>query len=106
MTKMAATPVYVKNPLKIFVSSHKVDDLGTWYAALGMWGLQFCSNDGPRLTLTYLSSRSNWLSNAFKWVFLMEMFLALLPMVYIFLSLFVLLECALILMTSTTETYF
>ena len=34
------------------------------------------------------------------------MFLALLPMVYIFLSLFVLLECALMLMTSTTETYF
>ena len=33
-------------------------------------------------------------------------FLALLPMVYIFLSLFVLLECALMLMTSTTETYF
>ena len=29
----------------------------------------------------------------------MEMFLALLPMVYIFLSLFVLLECALMLMT-------
>ena len=38
--------------------------------------------------------------------FLMEMFLALLPMVYIFLSLFVLLECGLMLMTSTTETYF
>ena len=34
----------------------------------------------------------------------MEMFHALLPMVYIFLSLFVLLECALMLMT-TTETY-
>ena len=29
-----------------------------------------------------------------------------LPMVYIFLSLFVLLECVLMLMTSTTETYF
>ena len=38
--------------------------------------------------------------------FLMEMFLALLPMVYIFLSLFVLLECVLMLLTSTTETYF
>ena len=36
----------------------------------------------------------------------MEMFLALLPMVYIFLSLFILLECALMLMTSTTESYF
>ena len=38
--------------------------------------------------------------------FLDKMFLALLPMVYIFLSLFVLLECVLMLMTSTTETYF
>ena len=38
--------------------------------------------------------------------FMMEMFLALLPMVYIFLGLFVLLEYALMLMTSTTETYF
>ena len=32
--------------------------------------------------------------------------LALLPMVYLFLSLFLLLECVLMLMTSTTETYF
>ena len=38
--------------------------------------------------------------------FLDGLFLALLPMVYIFLSLFILLECALMLMTSTTETYF
>ena len=38
--------------------------------------------------------------------FLMEMFLAPLPIAYIFLSLFVLQECVLMLMTSTTETYF
>ena len=38
--------------------------------------------------------------------FLIEMYLAPLPMVYIFLNLFVLLECVLMLMTSTTETYF
>ena len=36
----------------------------------------------------------------------LDVFLALLPIVYIFLSLFVLLECALMLMTLTTETYF
>ena len=35
----------------------------------------------------------------------MEMFFAPLPMVYIFLNLFVLLECVLMLMTSTTETF-
>ena len=38
--------------------------------------------------------------------FLMEIFLAPLPMVYIYLSLFFLLRCILMLMTSTTETYF
>ena len=38
--------------------------------------------------------------------FLVKMLLAPLPMVYIFLSLFVLLECVLMLMTSTIETYF
>ena len=36
----------------------------------------------------------------------MEMFLALLPMVYIFLSLFELLEYVLMLMNLTTETYY
>ena len=30
---------------------------------------QVCSNDDPRLTLTYLTSRSNLLPNAFKWEF-------------------------------------
>ena len=39
---------------------------------LGMqhWGCgayQVCSNDDPRLTLTYLMSRSNLPPNAFKW---------------------------------------
>ena len=38
--------------------------------------------------------------------FMMEMFLAPIPMVFIFLSLFVLQECVLTLMTSTTDTYF
>ena len=32
MTKMATTPIYGKNPLKIFFAG----DLGTWYVALGM----------------------------------------------------------------------
>ena len=41
-----------------------------------------------------------------NFLFLDGMFLALLPMGYIFLSLFVLLECVLKLMASTTETYF
>ena len=28
---------------------------------------QVCSNDGPNLTLTYFTSRSNLLPNAFEW---------------------------------------
>ena len=77
MTKMGVTPKYGKNPLQ----NQKAYDLGTWYVALGMWGLpknseydqeipqsqtadnpvaprgratqpsKVCSNDGPRLTL-------------------------------------------------------
>ena len=36
------------------------------------WGCeayQVCSNDDPRLTLTYYTLRSNLLPNAFKWEF-------------------------------------
>ena len=40
MTDMAATPIYGKNPVKIFFfQNQKADDLGTWYVALGMCGL-------------------------------------------------------------------
>ena len=39
--------------------------LGMWHWGCGAY--QFCSNDDPRLTLTYLTSRSNLFPNAFKW---------------------------------------
>ena len=32
----------------------------------GCWAYQVCSNDDPRLTLTYFTSRSNLLPIAFK----------------------------------------
>ena len=54
MTKMADIPIYGKNPLKIGIIH------------LGCGAYQVCSNDDPRLTLTYLTSRSNLLPNAFK----------------------------------------
>ena len=66
MTKMAATPIYGKNPLKNLLENQKADKLWTWFEALGMWGLLSLSKDGPRLTLTYLTSRLNLLPNAFK----------------------------------------
>ena len=36
---------------------------------LGCGAYQVCSNNDPRLTLTYLTLRSNLLPNAFKWIF-------------------------------------
>ena len=71
MTKMSATPIYGKNLLKIFFSR----TIRPVTLRLGMknWGCgayQGCSNDDPRLTLIYLTSRSSFLPNAFEWEFL------------------------------------
>ena len=60
MTKMAATPIYDKNPSKIFFSRTG----GPIFTKLGMKhrGLQpiiVCSNDDPGVTLTYFTGRSN-----------------------------------------------
>ena len=38
MTKMAATPIYGKNILNR-LRNQKINDLGTWYVAFGVWGL-------------------------------------------------------------------
>ena len=76
MTKMAAMSIYGKNPLKLLLQNPKAGDLGTWYVAF-TWGCgayQVCSNDDPKLTLTYLTSRSNLLLNAFKWEIFFEKF--------------------------------
>ena len=60
MTKMAATPIYGKNPSKIFFSRTG----GPIFTKLGMYhrGLRpiiSCSNDDPGVTLTYFTARSN-----------------------------------------------
>ena len=40
MTKMATTPIYGKKSFKsLLLMNQKANDLGTWYVALGMWGL-------------------------------------------------------------------
>ena len=40
MVKMAATPIYGKNPLKnLLLQNQEADDLGTWYVVLGVLGL-------------------------------------------------------------------
>ena len=57
MTKMATKPIYGKNPSKIFFSGIG----GPISMKLGMlhFGLIFCSNDDPGLTLTYFTARLN-----------------------------------------------
>ena len=64
---MAATPIYGKNSSKIFSGNG-----GPISTKLGMehWGLQpiiVCSNDGPQMTLTYFTARSNLVTLAFLW---------------------------------------
>ena len=64
-TKMTATPIYGK---KIFenlpLQNLKACDLEIWYVALACEAYQGCTNDDPKMTLTYLTSRSNLLPNA------------------------------------------
>ena len=65
MTKMAATPIYGKNPSKIFFGTS-----GPISTKLGMWHLELqriivCSNDDPGLTLTYFTAWSNFVTWAF-----------------------------------------
>ena len=56
MTKMAATPIYDKKNFQNLLQNQKADDLETCYIALGCGAHHVCSNDDPRLTLTYLTS--------------------------------------------------
>ena len=56
MTKMDATPIYGKDPLKIFSRTRRSMTLGLGMLHLGCGAYQVCSNDDPRL-----------LPNAFKW---------------------------------------
>ena len=60
VTKMAAMPIYGKNPL---LRNQQVNDLRTWYTAL----MTLCSNNDPGLTLTYFTAMSTLLPNAFVW---------------------------------------
>ena len=66
MTKMAATPIYGKNPSNIFFSRTGVPI----FTKLGMKNRELqptivCSNDDPGVTLTYFTARSNLVTWAF-----------------------------------------
>ena len=66
MTKMATTPIYGKNPSKIFFSRIK-GQMTLWLETIIVG-----SNNDPRLTLTYFTARSNLVSYAFIWGTLLE----------------------------------
>ena len=66
MTKMAAMPIYGKNPSKIFFSGtgRRISTkLGMWYR--GLQSIIVCSNDDPGVTLTYFTARSNLVTSVF-----------------------------------------
>ena len=73
LTKMAATPIYGKNPSKIFF--FRIKGPMTLWLGRKHWGLRtiiMCSIDDPRLTLTYITARSNLVPHAFIWEKLLE----------------------------------
>ena len=66
MTKMDATPIYGKTLLK---SSPELEGQLPWDLVCSIdwrfWPYQDCTNDDPRLSLTYSTTRSNLIPNAF-----------------------------------------
>ena len=59
MTKMATTPIYGKNPLKIFLSrTRRLMILGHGIKHWGCWPYQVFTNGYCGLTLTYFTARS------------------------------------------------
>ena len=63
MTKLAATPIYGNNPLKIvFSRTRRPMTLGLGMYHWGCGAYDVCSNDDPRLTLTYFTSKVKFAS--------------------------------------------
>ena len=68
ITKMAAMPIYGKNPKKIFISRTKRPmTLKLRMQLWVLWYYQIYSNDDPGLILIYLMARSNLVPYAFVW---------------------------------------
>ena len=66
ITKMAATPIYGKNPSKIFFSRTGrpiITKLGMYHR--GLLPIIVYINDDPGMTLTYFTARSNSETEAF-----------------------------------------
>ena len=57
----------VKTHKNLLLQNQRANDLVAWYVALGTLAHHICSNDDPRLTLTYFTARSNLVPYAFIW---------------------------------------
>ena len=64
---MAATPIYGKNPSKIFSGTGKPISTKLGMLHRGLQPIIVCSNDDPGMTLTYFTARSNLVTEAFLW---------------------------------------
>ena len=68
MTKMAAMPIYGKNPSKIFFSETNRQismKLGMKHRWLKYYNVYI--NHDPVMTLTQFMARSTWVAHAFEW---------------------------------------
>ena len=68
MTKMAAMPIYGKNPSNIFFSETNrliSMKLGVKYPWLKYYNVYI--NHDPVMTLTKFMARSTWVAHAFEW---------------------------------------
>ena len=62
MTKMAAMPLYGKNPSKTFSETNRLIS-----RKLGMKHRWLKYSNDPVMTLTKFMARSTWVANAFEW---------------------------------------
>ena len=68
MTKMAAIPIYGKNPSKIFFSETNRQismNLGVKHRWLKYYKVYI--NHDPVMSLTQFMARSTWVAHAFEW---------------------------------------
>ena len=73
MTKMAAMPIYGKNPSKIFSETNRLISrrLGLKHRWLKYSNVYI--NHDPVMTLTKFMARSTWVTYAFEWGKLLKM---------------------------------
>ena len=75
MTKMAATPIYGKNPSKIFSGTGRPISTKLCMKHRGLLPIIVCTNDDPGVTLTYFTHGQIWKLRLFygkkskQWIF-------------------------------------